>query len=122
MEIELRVETVSKPIQASNVGRDSAPLKGVSTVGHKSCSALSRVPYTLYDFFIKNWMFLELFLFAKKMKFLTKGRIHYILRSSLGTSIVCAGTHWSNWRTMIPVLLIPWYIVYTCMYCCIHST
>ena len=41
-------------------------------------------------------MFLELFLFAKKMKFLTKGGIHCISRSSLGTFISCAGTHWSN--------------------------
>ena len=30
-------------------------------------------------------MFLELFLFAKKMKFLTEGGIHCISRSSLGT-------------------------------------
>ena len=29
-------------------------------------------------------MFLELFLFAKKMKFFTKGGIHCISRSSLG--------------------------------------
>ena len=32
-------------------------------------------------------MFFELFLFAKKMKFLTKGEIHCISRSSLGTFI-----------------------------------
>ena len=35
-------------------------------------------------------MFLELFLFAKKMKFLTN-EIHYISRSSLGSFILCAG-------------------------------
>ena len=32
-----------------------------------------------------SWMFLELFLFAKKMKLLTKGGIHCISRSSVGT-------------------------------------
>ena len=36
------------------------------------------MPYTQYDFFIKSWIFLELFLFAKEMKFLTKGGIHCI--------------------------------------------
>ena len=41
-------------------------------------------------------MFLELFLFAKKMKFLTKGGVHCIFRSSLGIFILCAGTHWST--------------------------
>ena len=56
-------------------------------------------------------MFLELFLVAKKMKFLTKGGIHCISRSSLGTFILCAGTHWSNWRSMVTVLLISSYIV-----------
>ena len=56
-------------------------------------------------------MFLELFLFAKKMKFLTKGGIHCISRSSLGTFILCAGTHWSNGRSMMTtVLLISSYI------------
>ena len=56
-----------------------------------------KVPYTRYVWiFIKGWMFLELFLFAKKMKFLTKGRIHCISGSFLGTFILCAGTHWSN--------------------------
>ena len=54
-----------------------------------------RVPYTQYGF-LSSCMFLELFLFAKKMKFLTKGGIHCISRSSLGTLILCAGTHWSN--------------------------
>ena len=38
-------------------------------------------------------MFLELFLFAKNMKFLTEGGINCISRSSLGTFILCAGTH-----------------------------
>ena len=51
--------------------------------------------YTVW-IFIKSCVFLELFLFAKKMKFLTKGGIHCISRSSLGTFILCAGTHWSN--------------------------
>ena len=37
-------------------------------------------------------MFLELFLFAKEMKFLTKGGIDCISRSSLGTFILCAGS------------------------------
>ena len=64
-----------------------------------------RVLYTVL-FFIKSWMFLELFLFAKKMKFSTKGGIYCISRSSLGTFILCAGTHWSNWRSMVTVLLI----------------
>ena len=41
-------------------------------------------------------MILELFLFAKNMKFFTKGGIPCISRSSLGTFILCAGTHWSN--------------------------
>ena len=35
-------------------------------------------------------MFLELFLFAKNGKFLAKGGIHCIFRSSLGTFILCA--------------------------------
>ena len=46
-------------------------------------TATLRVPYAQYDFFIKNWMFLELFLFAKRIKVLTKGGIHCISRSSL---------------------------------------
>ena len=41
-----------------------------------------------------------------KMKFLTKGGIHCISRSSLGTFILCAGAHWSNCRNMMTVLLI----------------
>ena len=45
--------------------------------------------------------YLELHVFGavpvrKNMKFLTKGGIHCISRSSLGTFILCAGTHWSN--------------------------
>ena len=32
----------------------------------------------------------------KKMEFLIKGGIHCISRSSLGTFILCVGTHWSN--------------------------
>ena len=74
-------------------------------------------------------MFLELFLFAKNMQFLTKGGIHCISRSSLGPFILCAGTHWSNRRSMMTVLLILSYLVcraihtcYTYMHCCIHST
>ena len=63
-------------------------------------------------------MFLELFLFAKKMKFLTKGGIHCISRSSLGTFILCAGTHWSNWRSMMTVLLILSYIVFRVIHIC----
>ena len=54
---------------------------------------------TVTVYFLSNkssWMFLELFLFAKKRKFLTKGGIHCISRSSLDTFILCAGTHWSN--------------------------
>ena len=63
-------------------------------------------------------MFLDLFLFAKKMKFLTKGGIHCISRSSLGTFISCAGTHWSNGRSMMTVLLISPYIVYRAIHIC----
>ena len=51
--------------------------------------------YTVW-FFMRSWMFLELFLFAKNIKFSTKGGIHCISRSSLGTFILYAGTHWSN--------------------------
>ena len=51
--------------------------------------------YTVW-IFISSCMFLELFLFAKNMKFLTKGGIHCISRSTLGAFILCAGTHWSN--------------------------
>ena len=40
--------------------------------------------------FIKSWMFLELFLFAKWMKFLTLGEIHCTSRSYLSTFILCA--------------------------------
>ena len=47
-------------------------------------------------FFIKSWVFWELVLFAKKMKFLTRGGVHCISRSYFGTFILCAGTHWSN--------------------------
>ena len=36
-----------------------------------------------YDFLSRVGMFLELFRFAKKMKFLTKGGIHCISRTSL---------------------------------------
>ena len=46
--------------------------------------ALKGAVYTVW-IFIYSCMFLELFLFAKKMKFLTKGGIHCISRSSLGT-------------------------------------
>ena len=35
-------------------------------------------------------MFLELFLFVKKMKFLTMGEIHHTSRSYLGTFVLCA--------------------------------
>ena len=80
-----------------------------------------RLPYTSYEVLSKSWMFLELFLFAKNMKFLTKGGSDCISRSSRGTFILCAGYHWSNWRSMITVLLISWYIVCTYMYCCIHN-
>ena len=41
-------------------------------------------------FSIKSWMFLELFLFAKKIEFLTIGDIHCTSRSYLGTFILCA--------------------------------
>ena len=47
--------------------------------------------YTVW-IFICICMFLELFLFAKKMKFLTI----VFPRSSLGTFVLCASTHWSN--------------------------
>ena len=60
-------------------------------------------------------MFLELFLFAKKMKFLTKSGIHCIYGPSLGTFILCAGTQ-SNGRSMMTVLLILSYIV--CLHIC----
>ena len=45
--------------------------------------------------------YLELHVFyavpvRKKKKKMTKGGIHCISRSSLGTFILCAGTHWSN--------------------------
>ena len=62
-------------------------------------------------------MFLELFLFAKKMKFLNKGGIRCISRSSLGTFVLCAGTHWSNWG-MMTVLLILSYIVSRAIHIC----
>ena len=39
-------------------------------------------------FLIKSWMFLELFLSAKKMKFLTKGVIHCISRLFGGTLVI----------------------------------
>ena len=38
-------------------------------------------------------MFLELFLFAKRIEFLTKGGIRCNFRSSWGTFIVFVGTH-----------------------------
>ena len=63
-------------------------------------------------------MFLELFLFAKNMKFLTKGDIHCISRSSLSTLVLCAGTRWSNWRSMMRVLLISSYIVCRAIHLC----
>ena len=63
-------------------------------------------------------MFKELFLFAKKMKFLTKGGIYRISRSSLGTFILCAGTHWSNLRSMTTMLLISSYIVCRAIHIC----
>ena len=51
-------------------------------------------------------MFLELFRFAKKMKFyFFDYEIHCISSSSLGACILCAGTHWSNGRSMITAIL-----------------
>ena len=55
-------------------------------------------------------MYLELFLFAKNMKFSTKGGIRYISRSTQGAFIVCADPHWSNRRDITTNLLISWYI------------
>ena len=63
-------------------------------------------------------MFLELFLFAKNMKFLTKVGIRCIFRPSLGTFILCAGTHWSNRRSVMTVLLISSYIVCRAIHIC----
>ena len=57
--------------------------------------------YTVW-IFICIFMSLRVFRFAKNMKFLTKGGIHCISRSFLGTFILCVGTHWC----MMTVLLI----------------
>ena len=53
----------------------------------------------VYEFLSKSWMFLEMFLFVKKIKFLTKGGIHCIFRSSLemrGDSLVELTEHDSS--------------------------
>ena len=68
---------------------------GVWHSGGLESDGVKGTVYTVI-FFIKSWTLWELFLLAKKMKFLTKGGIHCISRSSLGTFILCAGTHWSN--------------------------
>ena len=67
-------------------------------------------------------MFLELFLFAKKMKFLTKGRILCSSRSSLrhfyfmrGHSLAELTEHDDSAANIIV------HSMYTYMYCCIHS-
>ena len=44
-------------------------------------------------FFIKSWMFFELFLFAKNIKFLRMGEFHCTSKSYLGTFILCAYHH-----------------------------
>ena len=48
------------------------------------------------DFYLECCMYFKLFLFAKKMKFLAKGGIPCISRSSLGTYSLYSGTHWPN--------------------------
>ena len=57
--------------------------------------SLKGAVYTVW-IFICICMSLRVFRFAKNMKFLTKGGIHCISRSSLGTFILRAGTHWLN--------------------------
>ena len=44
----------------------------------------------------KSCMFFGVFRFAKEMKFLNKGGIYSISRSSRGTFIVCMGPHLSK--------------------------
>ena len=74
-----------------------------------------RVPYTQYRFLSRVACFWSCSCLQKTMKFLTKGGIDCTSRSLLGTFILCAGTHWSNCRSMMTVLLISSYIV------CIHT-
>ena len=67
------------------------------SVGTDVLVGIKGVVYTVpgTDFYLEFHV-LELFLFVKRMKILTKGEIHCISRSSLVTFISCAGTHWSN--------------------------
>ena len=67
----------------------SKRLGGIIDCKYKTSSWRLRVPYTQYGF-ICICMSLRVFLFAKKIQFLTKGGIHCISRSSLGIFILGA--------------------------------
>ena len=73
---------------------DDASTTSQTPTTHYTNTCVKGAVYIVW-LFICICMSLRVFLFAKKMKFLRAGFIVFS-RSSLGTSILCASTHWSN--------------------------
>ena len=70
-----------------------------------------RVPYTLYGFLSVFACLWGCSCSQKRWNSWLRAGFIVFPRSSLGTFVLCASTHWSNWRSMMTVLLISWFIV-----------